>query len=271
MTGLPAGRMLLVGAGNMGGAMLRGWIDAGLDPAQVTAVSPSGRAMPDGVRVVPAIPEADPKAPFDLIMLGFKPQQLAGFRGGPLAAHRPRILVSILAGVEEATLAALCPAANVIRAMPNLPVAVRKGVIALYGSAVDDAARADIAALMAALGHVEWIAAEAQFDDVTALAGCGPGFVFRFAEALAAAGAALGLPGDQAERLALATLDGAATMAAASSDTPHVLADRVASPGGSTRAGLDVLDAPDGLVALLTRTLAASAARNREMAAAARG
>lgn len=271
MSTLPAGRMLLVGAGNMGGAMLRGWIDAGLDPAQVTVVSPSGRPMPDGVCVVPAIPEADERAPFDLVMLGFKPQQLAGFRGGALAAHRPRILVSILAGVEEATLGPLCPAANVIRAMPNLPVAIRKGVVALYSTAASPEARADVAALMAALGRVEWIDAEAQFDDVTALAGCGPGFVFRFAEALASAGAALGLPADQAARLALATLDGAATMAAASSETPHVLADRVASPGGSTRAGLNVLDRPDGLVPLLTQTLAASAQRNREMAAAARG
>lgn len=270
MSALPRGRMLLVGAGNMGGAMLRGWIAAGLDPAQVTVVSPSGRSMPDGVQVVPAVPAVGDEAPFDLIMLGFKPQQIGGFRSGPLTAHRPRILVSILAGVEEATLAALCPAANVVRAMPNLPVAIRQGVVALYSSAADAAARSDVQALMATLGHAEWIDDEARFDDVTALAGCGPGFVFRFADALTQAGAALGLSQDQAARLALATLAGSAAMAAASSDTPHVLADRVASPGGSTREGLNVLDRPDGLVGLLIETLAASAKRNREMAAAAR-
>jgi len=262
-------RLLMVGAGNMGGAMLRRWLAAGLAPADVTVVSPSGRAMPDGVRVLPAIPDAG-EGGFDVILLGLKPQQIGLLRGGPLAGHAPRLLVSILAGVEEATLASLCHAGAVVRAMPNLPVAIGKGVVALFSSAADDAARADLTAWMQPLGLVEWIADEAQFDDVTALAGCGPGFVFRFADALAQAGAALGLPHDQAARLALATLQGAAIMAADADLTPAMLADRVASPGGSTREGLDVLDRPDGLVALLERTLAAAAARNRAMAEAAR-
>ena len=262
-------RLLLVGAGNMGGAMLRRWLDAGMAPADVTVVSPSGRAMPDGVRVLPAIPDAA-DATFDAIMLGLKPQQLATLRGGPLAGHAPRLLVSILAGVEAATLAGLCDAGAVVRAMPNLPVAIGKGVVALYSSGADDAARAELTTLMQPLGLVEWIADEAQFDDVTSLAGCGPGFVFRFADALAQAGAALGLSADQAARLALATLEGSAAMASVADVTPAVLADRVASPGGSTRQGLNVLDRDDALVALLTQTLAASARRNREMAAAAR-
>jgi len=262
-------RLLMVGAGNMGGAMLRRWLAAGLSPADVTVVSPSGRAMPDGVRVVAAIPAAG-QEDFDVVLLGLKPQQLGLLRDGPLAGHAPRLLVSILAGVEEATLATLCEAEMVVRAMPNLPVAIGQGVVALFSSGADDAARAELSEWMRPLGLVEWIADESQFDDVTALAGCGPGFVFRFADALARAGAALGLAEDQAARLALATLRGAATMAADADVTPAVLADRVASPGGSTRKGLDILDREDGLVALLTETLAASAARNREMAAAAR-
>ena len=262
-------RLLMVGAGTMGGAMLRRWLDADMAPADVTVVSPSGRAMPDGVRVVPAIPAAA-EATFDAIMLGLKPQQLGTIRDGALAGHAPRLLISILAGVEEATLASLCDAGAVIRAMPNLPVAIGKGVVALHSPAADEATRASLSVLMQPLGLVEWIADEAQFDDVTALAGCGPGFVFRFADALAQAGAALGLPADQAARLALATLEGAAIMAADADATPAVLADRVASPGGSTRQGLNVLDRNDALVALLTETLAASARRNREMAAAAR-
>ena len=188
-------------------------------------------------------------------------------RDGPLGGHAPALLVSILAGVEEATLAPLCCAGAVVRAMPNLPVGIGKGVTALYSSTTDAAARDTVTALMQPLGLVEWIDDEAQFDAVTALAGCGPGFVFRFADALAQAGAALGLPADQAARLALATLEGAAVMAAAADVSPAVLADRVASPGGSTRQGLNVLDRSDGLVALLTETLAASARRNREMAA----
>jgi len=105
---------------------------------------------------------------------------------------------------------------------------------------------------------------------VTALAGCGPGFVYRFIDALAAAGASLGLPGDQAARLALAAVEGSSLLAAAADVGPAVLADRVASPGGSTRAGLNVLDRDDGIVALLRETLAASERRNAEMAAAAR-
>ncbi len=262
-------RMLMVGAGNMGGAMLRRWLDAGLAATDVTVVSPSGRAMPDGVRVVPAVPDAG-ESTFEIIMLGLKPQQVAVLRDGPLASHAPRLLVSILAGVEEATLASLCAAGAVVRAMPNLPVAIGKGVVALYSSGADDTERDEVTVLMQPLGLVEWIADEARFDDVTALAGCGPGFVFRFADALAQAGAALGLPADQAARLALATLEGSAVMAADADVTPAVLADRVASPGGSTRQGLNVLDRDGALVALLTETLAASARRNRGMAAAAR-
>ena len=262
-------RLLMVGAGNMGGAMLRRWLAAGLSPADVTVVSPSGRAMPNGVRVVPAIPDAGEGA-FDVILLGLKPQQLGLLRDGPLAGHAPRVLVSILAGVEEATLATLCQAGAVVRAMPNLPVAIGQGVVALFSTAADDATRAELTEWMRPFGLVEWIAGEAQFDDVTALAGCGPGFVFRFADALARAGTALGLSQDQAARLALATLAGSATMAAEADVSPATLADRVASPGGSTREGLNVLDRDDRLVTLLTETLAASAARNRAMAAAAR-
>ncbi|WP_302480024.1 pyrroline-5-carboxylate reductase family protein, partial [Sphingomonas bacterium] len=126
-------------------------------------------------------------------------------------------------------------------------------------------------ALAAPLGHVEWIADEGVFDAVTALSGCGPGFVFRFVDALAAAGAALGLPADQALRLARATVAGSARMAMEADESPSVLADRVASPGGSTREGLNILNRDDALRRLLSETLAAAARRNGELAAAARG
>ena len=123
---------------------------------------------------------------------------------------------------------------------------------------------------MAPLGLVEWIADEALFDIVTALSGSGPAFVFRYIDALAKGAAALGLPADQAARFALATVEGAALLAASADEPPGILADRVASPGGTTRAGLDVLDANGALDALVTRTLDAAAKRNAEMAAAAR-
>lgn len=265
MSDLPTSTWL-VGCGNMGGAMLARWIAAGMDPAGVTVIDPGAPRVPDGVRVVVTAPlDEVPRA----IVLAVKPQQLdvAAEAIGPVEAA---VLVSILAGVEEATLARRFAAHAIVRAMPNLPVAIGRGVTALHAGAADDAARELAASLMQPLGHVEWIADEAQFDAVTALSGCGPGFVFRFVDALARAGAALGLPANQAARLALATVAGAAEMAVLADVSPAALADRVASPGGSTREGLDVLDRDGALIRLLGETLHASARRNAELATAAR-
>jgi pyrroline-5-carboxylate reductase len=263
---MPSGPFWMIGCGNMGGAMLRRWLAAGLDPALVTVVTRSGRGVPAGVTAVSTIP-AD-QQPTTLV-LAVKPQQL-DIVAPSLAGVRPSLLISILAGVEVAALARRIEASAIVRAMPNLPVAIGQGVTTLYADGVDGAVRETVEGLAAALGHVEWIADEPMFDAVTALAGCGPGFVFRFVDALAVAGAALGLPEEQARRLALATLAGSGAMAMAADVPPATLADRVASPGGSTREGLNVLDADQALNRLLTDTLAASARRNREMALAAR-
>jgi pyrroline-5-carboxylate reductase len=264
----PAGPLWLIGCGNMGGAMLRRWIAAGLDPASVTVITRSGRGAPDGVRSLTMLP--DEAAPATL-MLALKPQQIDAAQAlmAPLQGT-PKLLLSILAGVDHAALTQRFAADTIVRAMPNLPVAIGKGVTSLYTVGASSEAIAAAEAFAAPLGHYEWIADEAHFDAVTALAGSGPGFVFRFADALAKAGAALGLPADQAMRLAIATLEGSAIMSAEADVSPAVLADRVASPGGSTRAGLNVLDDNDALVTLLTKTLAASERRNAEMAAAAR-
>ena len=261
------GRLWLVGAGNMGGAMLARWIDSGvLRPDQVTAIDPGGPAVPDGVRLLDAPPAGE--AP-DVLVLAVKPQLLDAV--APALAHvRPRLLVSILAGVEAATLGARLPAAATVRAMPNLPVSIGRGVVALHSSDADPGALSDAEALMAPLGLVEWLADEALFHAVTALSGSGPGFVYRFIAALAAGGAALGLPADQAERFAIATVEGAAALAHASGEAPATLADRVASPGGTTRAGLDVLDADRAMADLVGATLAAAAKRSAELADAAR-
>ena len=256
----------LIGCGNMGGAMLRRWIAEGLAPERLTVVTRNGVALPDGVAHRTTLPiDQEP----GIVVLAIKPQQLdtivPQFQG-----RRVPVLVSILAGVEIASIEARIAAHATVRAMPNLPVAIGQGVTALFTHSNDGSVRAAVEALATPLGLVEWVDDEAQFDAVTALAGCGPGFVFRFADALAQAGIALGLSPDRARRLAIATLQGSATMAASASDTPATLADRVASPGGSTRKGLDVLDENAALVRLLTATLAASAARNAEMAVAAR-
>jgi pyrroline-5-carboxylate reductase len=129
----------------------------------------------------------------------------------------------------------------------------------------------EAASLMVPLGNVEWIADEPLFDVVTALSGSGPGYVFRFIEALTEAATGLGLPADLSGRLAVATVRGAALMAEQSDVSSAVLADRVASPGGTTREGLNVLDDGQALKALITRTLEAAARRSAELAAAARG
>jgi len=252
----------LIGCGNMGGAMLRRWVESGaVVPERVFVLNRHERALPAGVRQGRALPDEPPPG---LVMLGVKPQQLDTIPAIPSAAGAT--LISILAGVEADTLAVRFPDHAIVRAMPNLPVALGKGVVALHG-----ARSPAIDALMAPLGLVEWIADEALFDAVTALAGSGPGFVYRFIDSLAEAGAALGLPAEQAQRLALATVEGAGMLAARSGESPAALAEQVASPGGSTRKGLEVLDRHGALKALLRETLAASARRNAEMAAAARG
>lgn len=258
----------LIGCGNMAGAMLRRWIDAGsVAPEQLFVLDRHELALPSGVRQGRALP-ADGLP--DAVMLGVKPQQLDDVAAA-LAQRLAGIplLLSILAGVEEPALAARFDAGAIVRVMPNLPVALGKGVVALNSLSADAQARQAVDHLMHPLGQVEWIKAD-QFDAVTALAGCGPAFLYRFVEALTAGATDLGLPADQALRLALATVEGAAAMAAAADDEPGVLADRVASPGGSTREGLNVLDADRALNRLLAATLAASARRNAQMAAAAR-
>ena len=261
-----AGPIWLMGCGNMAGAMLRRWLDAGLDPRQVTVITRSGRGAPEGVRSLTALPVDETAT---TLMLGFKPQQLDDI--APTLAHlRPALLLSILAGVEEQALASRIAAQAIVRMMPNLPVAIGQGVTALYTRSTDPSVRAAAEALATPLGIAPWIEDETRFDAVTALAGCGPAFVFRFIDALAQAGVGLGLSPELAQRLALATVDGAGAMAMIADAPPAVLADRVASPGGSTREGLNILDAGDALSKLMAETLTASERRNREMAAAAR-
>ena len=266
------GGVLMVGCGNMGGAMLGRWIDAGLSPDKVTVLTPSGRAMPNGVHAIRELHlEAAGAASFDTVILAMKPQQLAQVHATEVSALTPKRLISILAGVEVATLAQLWPNTTVVRAMPNLPVAIGKGVVGLHTRAEDAQVKAVTDALMAPLGLCEWIDDESLLDVMTALAGSGPAFLFRFIDALGAAGARLGLSPDQANRLALVTVEGSAIMAALAREAPGELANKVASKGGSTREGLDVLDRDHALADLLSRTLDAATRRNREMAAAARG
>jgi pyrroline-5-carboxylate reductase len=263
------GPIWLVGCGNMAGAMLGGWLDAGLDPAQVTVVRPSGVAPAPGVRTVTVLPEDEVPA---LVLLGVKPQKLGEVAPSVARALDPAtILVSILAGVELATLRSRFPVPRtVVKAMPNTPVVLRKGVTDLYSDSDDAAARTSVERLMTALGHVEWFEDEALFAAASALTAAAPAFLYRFLDALAAAGQSLGLPPEQAARLAGRMAEGAAALAVSSGESPEQLARRVASPGGTTEAGLAILDSEHGLKPLLQETLEASRRRGAEMAAAAR-
>jgi pyrroline-5-carboxylate reductase len=250
--------------------MLHGWLDAGVSAERFTVVRASGVAPAPGLRTLTELPVGEP-APA-IVMLGVKPVKIDAVAPAlaPLVAPET-VLVSILAGVEIASLRARVPGPTaVVRAMPNLPVRLRAGVTGLFADGLGEAGRAEISALMGLLGLAEWVRDEAALDAVSVLAGSGPAFVYRFIDALAAAGAEIGLGEDQARRLALATAEGAVMLAAGAEASPAVLADRVASPGGSTRKGLDVLDEADALRRLLSQTLAASRRRVAEMATEAR-
>lgn len=271
MTDTPilSGPLWLIGCGNMAGAMLEGWLRAGADPRQITVIRPSGKPVADGVRVLTALPEDETPA---IVQLGVKPQKLDEVAPVVAPALQPEtILVSILAGVELAVLHARFPAPEtVVKAMPNLPVALNKGVTGLLSDSGDAEARARIERLMSALGHAEWYEDEGLFNVASALTGAAPAFLYRFLDALAEGAGGLGMPPEQAARLAAAMAEGAAALAASSDATPRELARRVASPGGTTEAGLEVLDGEDGLKPLILRTLEASRRRGREMAEAAR-
>lgn len=263
------GPFWLIGCGNMAGAMLERWLEAGIDRTGITVVRPSGRPVAGGVRVLTALPEGEVPA---LVMLGVKPQKLEEV--APVLApvlDPATMLVSILAGVEQASLRARFPAPRtIVRAMPNTPVRLGKGVVDLFSDSDDGGARETVGGLMGCLGHAEWFQDEASFALAGHLTGAGPAFLFRFIDALAEAAEELGLPAPQAARLAAAMVEGAGALAAASDVSPGELARRVASPGGTTEAGLKVLDDKNALRALVLETLDASRRRGRELAEAAR-
>lgn len=257
--------LLVIGSGNMAGAMLRGWFARGLTPANVTVVDPSPRDLPAGVCHLTAI-DSSIAAP-DWLLLGIKPQML-GDVAPQLAALdlSSALIVSMLAGVETAGLRKALPGARAIaRIMPNMAVGIGQSVTALFADGLGQPDRDRLEALFAMLGTADWLADESQMHFVTALSGSGPAYVFRFIDAMGRAAQALGMPADQATRFALATVRGAAELAHQSAETPAQLAERVASPGGTTRAALNVFDADDALERLVNDAMAAAARRSVEL------
>lgn len=255
----------LVGCGNMAGAMVAGWRKAGIDLSPVTVIRPSGRAV-EGVTVVTELPAGSPR----FVLLGMKPQKLDEV--APALAERltgETILVSMLAGTGVDSLARRFPTARaIVRVMPNLPVADRNGVTAIFSANADAEVAAIIDQLMGALGLVVRCEDEAMLAAVGAVAASGPAYVARFAAALANGGERLGLSAEVAEAIAAATLVGTASLAAGGVSLAEI-ARRVASPAGTTEQGLAVLDAEPGLQPLVDRTLAAAVERGRRLADAA--
>ncbi|MEL6196239.1 MAG: pyrroline-5-carboxylate reductase [Pseudomonadota bacterium] len=263
----PVSSLLLLGCGKMGGAMLEGWLAGGLPPSAVQVIEPHPSARLEALAGQGlALNPADPQPP-EVAVLAVKPQMmaaaapaLAGFgRGGTL-------VLSIAAGTPISAFEAMFgPGTPIVRAMPNTPAAIGRGITAVVANAAaGQAGLAKAEALLAAIGETVRLEHEGQIDAVTGVSGSGPAYVFHLIEALAAAAEAEGLPADLAMRLARATVCGAGALAAESTESAETLRQNVTSPAGTTAAGLAVLmpELPD----LMTRTVAAAAARSRALA-----
>ena len=259
--------ILLVGCGRMGTALARGWLRHGLAPDALAIVEPAGRPpLPDDVLYRSSLAELPSALAPAAVVVAVKPQKIDSVLPSldALSAAEP-LLLSIAAGIELATLRRALPAA--VRAMPNLPASIGKGIsAAVAGPGVSPAQRDLADALLAAAGEVVWLEDEALIDVVTAVSGSGPAYVFALAEAMAAAGQAEGLPEDVAGRLARATVIGAAHLLEQSGGSPESLREQVTSPGGTTAAALEVLQSEGDLDSLLKQAVHAAARRSRELA-----
>jgi pyrroline-5-carboxylate reductase len=259
--------IIMAGCGHMGGAMLHRWVDCGLNPAQVTVVRPSGAPVVSEVNV--QRDTAELAAP-DILILGFKPQQLADAAPAYAALAGPDTLVlSLLAGVEAASLRKHFPNAGaMICAMPNLPVAVGQGVVLLAAEADAPQSAISVAeALLAPLGLVHRMAEDEDFNVLTALTGCSPAYLYAFTQSTADAAMALGVRDHVALRLAQAAVYGSAVYALSQPKvTPADNIAAVAGKGGMTQKGLDVLAKDTTFTRLMIDTLAAAAERGRELA-----
>ncbi|MGA7260078.1 MAG: pyrroline-5-carboxylate reductase [Stellaceae bacterium] len=269
--GGPARCLVLVGCGKMGTAMLRGWVAAGVASSCVV-VEPAG--VPAGLGSAAEIlwyssaQELPAELRPDAVVFAVKPQIVDEVVANYCSWARPETLfVSIVAGKTLAGLARHLGRAAIVRTMPNTPAAIGRGItVACANPLVATAQRQLCDRLLAAIGESAWVEDEALMDVVTAVSGSGPAYVFLLIEALARAGQAEGLPSDLALQLANATVAGSGELARISKESPAQLRENVTSPGGTTRAALDVLMASDGLEPLIGRAVAAAAARSRELA-----
>ncbi len=265
-------RVLLVGCGKMGQALGRGWLARGQKPAGLVAIEPNdvtARAARDaGIPTVRALDEVDAAFQPDWVVLAVKPQVAATSLTGFAKFAQGATFVSIIAGTRISALRTyLGPKAAIIRAMPNTPSAVGRGMtVAIAGPGVSTGARSECTVLLGAVGEVAWVEDEALMDAVTAVSGSGPAYVFLLIECMAEAGVRAGLAPQLAQRIARQTVIGAGELARVSPDTATQLRQNVTSPGGTTEAALKVLMSSEGLQRIMTEAVAAAAARSRELA-----
>ena len=264
------GSLLLVGAGKMGGAMLDGWIARGLAPKRIVVIEPQpGKAVKTltrrGIKLNPKGKIAAAAA----IVIAVKPQS-APAALPPLRPYvgKTTLVLSIMAGRTIGFLEqSLAPGTAIVRAMPNTPAAIGRGISVAVANAKVSARQRKLAGdLLAAIGKVEWASDETLMDAVTALSGSGPAYVFLLVEAMTKAGIAAGLPADLAARLARETVAGSGELLHRSTLDVATLRQNVTSPGGTTAAALEVLMGPGGFEELLTRAIAAATRRSRELA-----
>jgi len=258
--------LVLLGCGKMGSAMLQGWLSDGLPPASVRVIdpNPSDWLRGTGVHINADLPDSPA-----IVLVAVKPQMM----GEALPLMRDRgngetLFVSVAAGTPiSAFEEALGDRTPIVRAMPNTPAAVGRGITAIIGNAHATPGQLDLAEmLLQAVGQVVRLEDEGQMDAVTGLSGSGPAYVFHMIECMARAGEAQGLAPDLAMQLAQATVAGAGALAEAADETPAQLRRNVTSPNGTTQAGLAVLmDEEAGLPPLMARTVAAAADRSREL------
>jgi pyrroline-5-carboxylate reductase len=265
-----SGHLVLVGAGKMGGALLEGWLRFGLDPKHVVVLEPQPSPQISQLtsRGLQLNPESRALADVAAIVVAVKPQTAAE----AIPPLKPMIgastvVVSIMAGRTLQFIAgALNARCALVRAMPNTPAAIGRGITVAVPRDVNPAQRDLAHRLLCATGTVEWTDDEALMDAVTAVSGSGPAYVFLLAEALAEAGVAAGLPPPLAAKLARETVAGSGELLHRSELDAAVLRQNVTSPGGTTAAALDVLMGRDGLAQLMRNAVAAATRRSRELA-----
>ncbi|WP_099865005.1 pyrroline-5-carboxylate reductase [Pararhizobium haloflavum] len=266
-----AGPVVLVGAGNMGGAMMRGWLDAGLSGSDVVVVDPSpSEHMRDfcNARKVQVLAAASDDLKAGVLFLAVKPQMMGKVLPGLRSLVGPEtVAVSVAAGTTIDALQRGLGDVAIVRAMPNTPAMVGRGITAAVPNGRTNARqRAAVDALLKVSGPVEWLDDESLIDAVTAVSGSGPAYVFYLAECMAEAGRKAGLPADLAMRLARATVSGAGELMHRSDDEVATLRKNVTSPNGTTAAALEMLMAEDGMQPLFDKAVAAAKRRAQELA-----